>query len=170
MSDQPPKESSQRHHTVTWSDPDRCARDSAAISGLDYLWGICQGRLPQPPIARLVGYRPLAIENGRVVFELKPAEYHVNPFKTVHGGILSTLLDTAMAAAVLSTLPRGKTCTTLELKVNFVRSATPHSGSLQCRAEVIHAGRRIATVQGRIVDASDRLIAHGTSTCMIITT
>jgi uncharacterized protein (TIGR00369 family) len=87
----------------------------------------------------------------------------------VHGGLAATLLDSALGCAVQTVLPPGSTYTTLELKVNFVRPITIETGRLTCRAEVIHAGRRVGTAEDRLEDASGRLYAHGTTTCMIFT-
>jgi len=157
----------ERTHTVVWEDPKISARDATSISGLDYLKRIKDGTISPPPIALLVGYRISEVEEGRAVFMLEPAEYHYNPFSTVHGGIAATLLDTAMAAAVLSTLPTGQACSTLEIKVNYIRPVTQKSGLIRCTGKVIHVGSRIATASGKIFDGNEKLVAHGMSTCVI---
>ncbi len=156
-----------RTHTVTWGDPKISARDSDSISGIDYLRAIKEGRIEPPPAAKLIGYRIVEIETGHAVFTLEPAEYHYNPFATVHGGIASTILDTAMTAAVLSTLPVGLGCSTLEIKVNFIRPITRKTGELRCRAKTIHVGSRMATAEGKLLDSQNKLYAHAVSTCMI---
>jgi uncharacterized protein (TIGR00369 family) len=137
------------------------------MSGLDYLQYIRDGKIKPPPAALLLGYRLCEVEAGRAVFELEPAEYHYNPFASVHGGIASTLLDSAMTAAVLSTLPVGSSCSTLEIKVNFVRPISGQTGLVRCEAKVLHAGSRIATAEGRLTDCQAKLFAHATNTCMI---
>jgi len=156
-----------RTRTVTWEDPKVSARDASAISGLDYLEAIRQGKIKPPPAAVLIGYRLVKIDVGLTVFELEPAEYHYNPFASVHGGVASTLLDSAMASAVLSTLPIGLNCSTLEIKVNFVRPITSRTGILRCEAKTIHVGSRIATAEGRVIDRQNKLYAHGVTTCVI---
>ena len=156
-----------RVHTVTWQDPRISRRDATLISGLDYLLAIKDGRIKQPPVARLVGYGIREAERGRAVFELEVAEYHLNPFATVHGGILGTLLDSAMTAAVLSTLGTGLTCSTLEMKINFVRPVAQTAGAIRAEGKVIHVGSHIATAEGKLVDRDGRLYAHGVSTCAI---
>ncbi|HEY6107121.1 MAG TPA: PaaI family thioesterase [Anaeromyxobacteraceae bacterium] len=153
--------------TVTWEDPRVSRRDAAAVSGLDYLAALKEGRVPQPPAARLLGYRIRDVERGRTVFELEPAEHHYNPFATVHGGIMATLLDTAMTAAVLSALEVGVACATLEMKVNFVRAVTAETGALRCEGKVIHLGTSIATAEGRLLDGRGRLCAHALTTCSV---
>ena len=158
----------ERKRTIIWDDPDINKRDAAAsISGLDYLRAIKDGKISPPPIAMLVGYNISEVDNGYAVFELNPAEYHYNPFATVHGGILSTLLDTTMTASVLSTLPKGISCSTIEIKVNFIRPATAKTEVLRCEARPIHIGKRLATVEGRLKDKNGELYAHGISTCSI---
>mgnify|MGYP001827713447 CR=1 FL=1 len=158
----------QRKKSITWGDPGLSKRDAvAAVSGLDYLRDIKEGRIDRPPAAMLLGYRIHMVENGYAVFELDPAEYHYNPFATVHGGILSTLLDSAMTSSVITTLPPGKTCATVEIKVNFIRPVSAETGVLRCEARPVHVGRRLATVEGFLKNKEGKLIAHGISTCSI---
>jgi uncharacterized protein (TIGR00369 family) len=156
-----------RTRTIQWEDPQISSRNTQNISGLDYLCALRDGSIAPPPAAHLVGYHILTVDTGQAVFELKPAEYHYNPFSTVHGGMLSTLLDTAMTAAVMTLLPPGKTCSTLELKVNFIRPVSGRTGPVKAGATVIHAGKRVATVGGRLFDGNEKLYAHATSTCLI---
>ena len=162
-----PLHQGKRTLTISWGDPKISERDATAITGLDYLKGIKDGTISPPPVARLVGYRISDVDKGRAVFELEPAEYHYNPFSTVHGGIVATLLDTTMTAAVLSTLPMGQACSTLEIKVNYIRPVTRKTGMITCSSETIHVGSRIATASGKVFDAEKKLIAHGMSTCAI---
>ncbi|MFC1885284.1 PaaI family thioesterase [Thermodesulfobacteriota bacterium] len=158
----------ERKKTIIWDDPETSKRDAvSSVSGLDYLKAIRDDKISPPPAALLVGYRITEVESGYAVFELDPAEYHYNPFATVHGGILSTLLDTAMTASVLSTLPKGFSCSTIEIKVNFIKPVTAKTGTLRCEANPIHIGKRLATVEGRLKDGNGELHAHGVSTCSI---
>lgn len=159
----------ERTKTIFWGDPQSNKRDAvSSISGLDYLKAIKEERISPPPVANLVGYKICDIDNGYAAFELNPAEYHYNPFATVHGGILSTLLDTTMAASVLSTLPKSFSCTTIEIKVNFIKPVTAETGILKCEARPIHVGKKLATVEGKIKDKNGVLHAHGVSTCSIL--
>ncbi len=157
-----------RMKTICWDDPQKSKREAVATcSGLDYLRAIKENRISPPPIANLVGYRICEADHGYAAFELNPAEYHYNPFATVHGGILSTLLDTAMTSAVLSTLSKGVSCTTIEIKVNFIRPVTTDTGILKCEASSLHVGKKIASVEGKLKDKDGLLYAHGVSTCAI---
>ena len=158
----------ERTKTISWDDPQKNKRAAkTSISGLEYLRAVKENRISPPPVANLVGYKIFDVDNGYAAFELNPAEYHYNPFATVHGGILSTLLDTTMTASVLSTLPIGFSCTTIEIKVSFIKPVTADTGILKCEARPIHVGKKLATVDGRIKDNNGILHAHGVSTCSI---
>ena len=103
-----------------------------------------------------------------MVFEADPSARFYNPMGTVHGGWISMLLDSAMGCAVHSTLKPGHAFTTVDMSVSFVRPVFEATGRLVCEAEVLHAGGRIATAQGRVRDGTGKLVAHGTETCMIL--
>jgi uncharacterized protein (TIGR00369 family) len=137
-------------------------------SGLEFLRSIISGELPTPPIAVTLGFRLAEADPGRVVFAVQPAEYHYNPIGVVHGGLAATLLDSSMSCAVQSTLPAGVGYTTLEIKVNFIRPITLGVGELRCEGAVIHGGSRTATAEGRLIDQTGKLYAHGTTTCIIL--
>jgi uncharacterized protein (TIGR00369 family) len=144
------------------------AEMAAEMSGLEALEAIRDGRLPPPPIAELLGFRPLALGHGRAVFEATPDESHYNPIGVVHGGLAATMLDSAMGCAVQTTLPAGSGYTTLELKVNFVKPMTRDTGPVRCEGRVVHGGRTVATAEGRVIaQETGKLLAHGTATCLV---
>lgn len=156
-----------RTRVVTWADPLPYVRRGMTMRPLDYLSDMVQGRIPLAPIAELMGMTGLEIEEGRAVMAAEPSESHHNPLGVVHGGLAATLLDSTMALAVHSTLAAGDRFSTLELHVNFVRAVHADRGRIVCEANVVHAGSSVATAEGRITDASGRLLAHGTCTCML---
>lgn len=157
----------ERKLTVTWDDPLIGAETSKTMTGLDYLRAIESGDIPPPPIARLLGFRLTRVDLGQAVFELEPGEHHYNPIGMVHGGVASTVLDSAMGCAVHSTLPAGTGYSTVELKINFIRPLSTDTGKVLCEARVIHSGGRIATAEGKLADKNGKLYAHGTTTCLI---
>ena len=110
----------------------------------------------------------MEIGDGWARFELEPAEWHYNALGTVHGGILSTLADTALGCAVHTKLPAGTGYTSLDLTIKFTRAATVDSGLLTCEGTVVTIGRRTATAEARITDGSGRVIAHAVTTCLLI--
>ena len=150
------------------ADPLELAARGRELSGMDYIGLIFSGALPPPPIAELMGFRGVEFEHGRAVFEMTPGQQHYNPIGTVHGGVALTLLDSAMGCAVHTTLGAGVGYTTLELKANLVRPITAETGLIRCEGAVVHGGSRVATAEGRVTDASGRLLAHGTTTCLIL--
>lgn len=160
-------ESNARSRTVSWEDPVIGAKAAPDMSGLDYMRAIMTGELPTAPMADLMGFGPVEVEEGRVVFECIPAEYHYNPIGSVHGGLACTLFDSAMGCAVHTMLPVGVGYTTLELKVNLLRAITIETGCLLCEGKTIHVGGRIATAESRLTDEAGKLYGHATTTCMV---
>ncbi|MGV9212633.1 PaaI family thioesterase [Micromonospora sp. RB23] len=157
-----------RSRTFTWSDPAANAAQVGQRSGLDMLRAMIAGELAAPPVMHLLDMARMEADEGRVVVELTPQEFHYNPLGTVHGGVLSTLLDTAAACAVHTTLPAGVGYTSLDLNVKFLRPVTVASGTLSCVGTVLQRGRRTALAEARLTDAAGRLVAHATSTCLLL--
>ena len=158
---------SDRTLTVSWRDPAELAARARSASGLAFLKAIVAGELPVAPIQELLGFSLDDAEEGRVVFSLQPGEQHYNPIGSVHGGVAATLLDSAMGAAVHSTLPQGTAYVTLEVKFNLVRPITAETGRVAAEGRVVHRGGTVATVEGHVRSAEGKLLAHGTSTCLI---
>jgi uncharacterized protein (TIGR00369 family) len=138
-----------------------------AESGLEFLRGIKDGRHPAPPISETLAFRLVDVETGRVIFAATPALKHYNPIGSVHGGFAATLLDSCMGCAVHSTLEAGQGYTTLEFKVSLTRGMTDQTGPVRAEGRVIASGRRTATAEGRLTDATGRLLAHATTTCLL---
>jgi uncharacterized protein (TIGR00369 family) len=137
------------------------------MSGLEFVQGLVDGTLPLNTIARTLGYDIAEAASGRVVVTAEPSEDHLNPAGTVHGGYSATLLDSCMGLALQSTLEKGFGQTTLEFKISLVRPITPETGPVKAEGIVLSRGRRVGTAEGRITDASGKLLAHGTTTCFI---
>jgi uncharacterized protein (TIGR00369 family) len=161
---------SERSRTYTWDDPFAFLDDTAGLTGLEVMQKMAAGELPQPPISRTLGFRLVEAEPGRAVFEGEPAEYLYNPIGTVHAGFASTLLDSAMGCALVTTLPPATPWTTLELKAHFTRAMTVETGTVRCIGSVVHPGRRVVTTEARIEDLAGKLLAHGTSTILMLGT
>jgi uncharacterized protein (TIGR00369 family) len=102
------------------------------------------------------------------VFEITPGERHYNPIGVVHGGLAMTLLDSCMGCAVQTHMPAGSSYTTLEAKTNLVRAITSETGKLRAIGRTLHVGKRMATAEGRLEDASGKLYAHATTTCIVL--
>jgi uncharacterized protein (TIGR00369 family) len=138
-----------------------------AMSGLEFVKGLASGLLPLNTIARTLGYDVAEAESGRVVITVDPTDAHLNPWGTVHGGLTATILDSCMGLAIQSTLEKGISSTTLEFKISLVRTITPETGQIRAEGKVLNCGRRVGTAEGRITDTKGRLLAHGTTTCLI---
>lgn len=143
-------------------------KTEGGIAGLDFLKGLRDGKYPAPPFANETDVSIVEVESGRVVFEALPSSRFYNPLGTVHGGWISTLLDSAMGCAVHSTLQGGQAYTTVDMSISFVRPVFESTGKLRCEGKIIHTGKRVATAEGRVWDAAGTLIAHGTETCLVM--
>jgi len=140
----------------------------AGLSGLEFMRAIFEGKLPKPPITETMGFTGATVEAGKVTFIGEAGEHLYNPIGGVHGGFAMTILDSAMGCAVHSTMAVGEAYTTLEVKVNFVRPITLETGPVRCEGTVIHRGGKIATAEGRLIaERTGKLLAHGTTTCLI---
>jgi len=137
------------------------------MSGLEFVQRLVDGTLPLNMIAQTLGYDVIEAGKGRVVVTVEPSDAHLNPYGTVHGGLAATLLDSCMGLAVQSTLDRGFGQTTVEFKISLMRPITPETGRIKAEGTVLNCGRRIGTAEGRLTDGKGRLLAHGTTTCLI---
>jgi uncharacterized protein (TIGR00369 family) len=142
--------------------------EMAGLSGLEFLRAMIEGRLPSPPIGGTMGFRLVEVAPGIAVFEGAPFDGLLNPLGSVHGGWALTLIDSAAGCAVHSELPAGTGYATVETKVNFVRPIAPGGGTVRCEGRVLSRGRQIATAEARLVSAEGKLLAHGTSTLILL--
>lgn len=122
------------------------------------------GEVSPPPIGRLLGFRMTAVEPGRCVFEMSVDERHHNGVGTLHGGVYTDLADAAMGYAYAATLGEGETCTTVELKINFLRAVS--QGTLTAEAKVVKAGTTLGYIECEVKDQDGRLVAKAASTCL----
>jgi uncharacterized protein (TIGR00369 family) len=152
----------QPHYGVTPTDV------MTSMSGLDFLQRIVDGRLPRPPISQTLDFALISVDKGTATFEGNPSPQHYNPIGSVHGGYAATLLDSCMACAVQSSLAQGFGYTTLEFKISLVRGITADTGKIRAEGKIITSGRRVATAEGRLIDAQGRLLATGTTTCLVL--
>ncbi len=124
---------------------------------------------PPVGVAELLGMRPVVVEHGTVTFACDADPRFANPMGTVHGGIIATLLDSALGCAVQTVLPDGVAYTTLSLELKYLRPVAVDAGQLRATGTVVHAGRRQATAEARLTDEQDRLLATATTTCLVLT-
>ncbi|HQR42584.1 MAG TPA: PaaI family thioesterase [Gemmatales bacterium] len=140
------------------------------LTGLEYIQGVVTGKLPYPWMARTLDFHIMAASDGRVVFQGAPQLQHTNPMGTIHGGWFASILDSAMACAVHTKLPVGRSYTTAELSINLVKALTPQIVRVRAEAQVLHFGRQLATAEGKLFGPDGTLYAHGTTTCLVFET
>lgn len=158
-----------RTRTFTWQDPMATATLARERSGMEMLQAVIDGTVGPPPIADLLGMSLVEAADGRAVFAVEPAEWMYNPIGSVHGGIAATLLDSCMGCAIHTTLPAGVGYATSDLQIRYARGITLATGRIVAEGTVVHAGRRLATAEGRLTaQDTGKLLAHATTACLLI--
>src|SRR4029077_5674987 len=141
--------------------------DQTALSGLEFVQGLVNGSLPLNSMARTLGYDVVETSPGKVVVTALPNGDQLNPAGTVHGGLAATLLDSCMGLAIWAGTDKGFGSPTLVFKISFVRPILPDAGPIRAEGTVLTLGRRVGTAEGRLTDKTGRLLAHGTTPCLI---
>jgi len=165
MSD--PQWGPQSSKTVSWFDPLAAAQAGALLSGRNYLQAMLDGRLPPPPIGGLMNFGIESFGDGEVTFRCTPDQSVYNPIGLVHGGLVCTLLDSVLGCAVQTTLEAGVGYTSLEIKVSYLRPVRAGEGDLTAVGRVSRRGRRVSFADGEVRDSQGRLVATGSSTCLV---
>ncbi len=142
--------------------------EARPMSGREFLQAMIDGKLPAPSIATTMSFRFVEIGEGFAALEGDAGPHLLNPLGTVHGGWALTLIDSAAGCAAHTLLPAGVGYTTIETKANFSRPITPDTGTVRAEGRVVGRGRRIISCDARVIDAKGRLLAHGTSTLMVL--
>lgn len=135
---------------------------------LEWMAAMQRGEIPAPPAARLMGFDIDVVEEGHIAFTMQAEEWMANPMGVLHGGMTATILDTVTTLAVQSKLAAEKYCTTVDLHVQYLRSAAPDSRLIKAHGYAVHVGRSIGTARGEAYDEDGRLIATATGTFAIL--
>lgn len=154
--------------TASWTDPREALPALARLSGIDYLRQVRDGELPPPPISQVVGMRFVDVEVGRFSVAAPVSEAFFNPLGSVHGGLVCTLLDTAVACAAHTTLPAGSGYTSIDLEVKYLRPVLPAAVELTAVGRVVKPGRRVVFAEGELRDAAGTLLATATSSLLVL--
>jgi uncharacterized protein (TIGR00369 family) len=157
----------ERTRTIQWSDPAEQISHGRRLSGAELYEKMRRGEIPTPPFAQLIGIDVFDIGDGRARMTLAPQEFHYNPMGCVHGGILSTLLDSVMGTAIHTTLPAGQGYLTLSLNVAFLKPVFEHTGEIMAEGLVVSIARGVATAEGRITNTRGEIVATGTAVCLL---
>lgn len=158
---------SESSRTITWQDPRPTAAVAMELSGLEFLSQIVSGQLPPPPISQTLGFQLVEVREGEAFFQAKPDDSHYNPIGVVHAGLAMTMLDSAAACAVHTTLPVELAYTSLETKVSFLRAVTSAAGTLTAHGWVTKPGRRAAFAESDLRDEEGVVYATASSTCFV---
>lgn len=140
----------------------------AGLSGLEIYQRVAAGSLPGPPLLQTLDIRIVEVAHGRIVLQGRPRPTFCNPMGSAHGGWIATLLDMAAGSAVQTTVPAGRSCTTSNLSIHYVRALLPDVGLVRAIGRVVHPGRTMGTSEAQVVGADGRLYAHATSTVPVI--
>ena len=159
---------SRRERLVDWQAPGPVAKAAAGMAGLEAMRAIRDGILPEPPMARLIGFRLRLAEPGRIVMELEPHEGLENTIGLLHGATAAALLDTAMGCAISTMLPAGQGVVTLDLKLTFLRPLSVKSGTISAEGKVIKLGRQTSYAEGSVRDGAGNLAVHATATFSMV--
>jgi uncharacterized protein (TIGR00369 family) len=153
--------------TITWEDPAATAAEGLKLNGHDYLTAVMEGRLPPPPMARLLGFQMTEIGDGVAAFTVTPDESTYNPIGMVHGGLLCTLLDSVAGCALHTRLEAGVAYSSIEIKVNFLKAIHAKTGTIEARGRVVRAGRRVGFAEAEAY-SGDQIVGSA-STSLLIT-
>lgn len=157
----------ERETVVRWNDPAEGLELLPHLDGIDYLKKMAAGEIPGAPIAGHFQMELVDVDHGSVSFRCQPDESHYNPIGGVHGGLVCTLLDSALGCATQTTLPAGTGYTSIEIKVNYLRGVTRDSGPLTCVGRVTKPGRRVAFAEGEVLDSDGRTVATASGSLLV---
>lgn len=157
-----------RVRVVEWQAPGPAAKAAVAMSGMEAMLALRDGKLPPPPLVKLIGFRMSVVEPGRIVMELDPHESLENTIGLMHGATAAALLDTAMGCAISTMLPAGRTSVTLDLKLTYLRPLSARSGTISAEGKVIKLGRQTSYTDGFVRDGRGNLAVHATATFSMI--
>jgi uncharacterized protein (TIGR00369 family) len=159
---------SRRQRVIEWQTPGPAAKAASGMSGIETMRAIRDGILPPPPMARLIGFRMVVAEPGRIVMELDPEESLENTIGLLHGATAAALLDTAMGCSITTMQPAGQASVTLDLKLTFLRPLSVRSGTIAAEGKLVKLGRQTSYAEGFVRDGAGNLAVHSTATFSMI--
>lgn len=159
---------SERQTSITWEDPAVGQAVMPTMTGIDYLRAMQHGEVPAAPIVHHFDMSLLEVEEGSVTFQCQPNESHYNPIGMVHGGVVCTLLDSALGCAGHTLVPVGVGYTSIEIKVSYLRPVSADSGPLVCTGRVTKPGQRVMFAEGEVVDRHGKTVATASGTLLVL--
>lgn len=158
---------SDREKTVRWTDPTEAAALAPKFDGIDFLRKMAAGEIAGAPLASLINMEVIEVGQGEVTLHCRPDESHYNLIGSVHGGLVCTLLDSALGCAAYSTVPAGFGFTSVEIKTNYLRPVTVDSGPLICTGTVVKSGNRVVFAEGSVVDSTGKTVATASGSLLV---
>lgn len=152
---------------VDWADPAQVGSQWMQLDGREFLERLGREEIPLPPILAVLNIAEGKLGDGWIEFSMRPQGFMLNLAGTVHGGVLATLLDSALTCALVTRLPKGMACTTIDLQMRFFRPAHLSAELLTARGEILNMGKTLGTTTGEVRDSKNRLLVHATSTLAI---
>ncbi|WP_245407869.1 PaaI family thioesterase [Rhizobium sp. TH135] len=137
-------------------------------TGMELVQALHEGTVQRPPMADLLPFELQPPILGQITLTASPTDDFHNLVGTVHGGWIMTMLDTAMALAAQTTLAAGEACMSHETSAKFVKPVRSNAGPVTITGRVISRGRSLITLDGQVQDQNGKLLAHGTSTCVVM--
>jgi uncharacterized protein (TIGR00369 family) len=157
----------QRETVVRWRDPAEGLALLPHLDGIDFIKKMAAGEIPAAPMAGHIRAELVDVDHGSVTWRCHPNESHYNPVGVVHGGLVCTLLDSALGCATHTTLPAGTGYTSIEIKINYLRPVRFDSGPLTCTGRVTKTGRRVAFAEGEVLDNAGRSVATASGALLV---
>jgi uncharacterized protein (TIGR00369 family) len=157
-----------RSKSVTWYDPAILAAAGGELTGREVLQAIADGRLPEPPMANLIGARLAYVGDGEVRFLCAPDESTYNPLGMIHGGLLCTLLDFAAGAAVQTLLPAGVGFSSIEIKVSYLKALRAGAGDIEVHGKTLRLGGQVGFAEAHARNGDGELVGHATSAIAVL--
>jgi uncharacterized protein (TIGR00369 family) len=118
--------------------------------------------LDHVPFAKLLGIEVASVEPGHAVLTMNLGHDHMRNDAIAHGGVVATLIDSAMAIAIMAMLEENERTVTVDLTIHYLRPVT--EGVAKASARVVRAGRKVITVSAELFDKDDKLAATAIST------
>ncbi|MFT5113217.1 MAG: hypothetical protein ACI8P9_002545 [Parasphingorhabdus sp.] len=136
------------------------------LGGLEYLEMVLRGELPMPPMAKVIPMQFVSVAEGFVVMSAVADVSHTNTIGGVHGGFAATLLDSVTGCTVHSMLEAGISYTTIGLELKMLRPP-PLNETMIMEGRIVNISKRLAVANGVVKNQQGKLVAEGSSTCMI---
>lgn len=153
---------------IRWQDPSTGLAVLPEMAGLDFMRKVAAGELPGAPFLTHFATQLTDVGSGTVTFRCQPDYSHYNPIGMVHGGLVCSLLDSALGCATHTTLAAGTGYTSIEIKVNYLRPVTADSGPLICTGRVTKPGRRVVFAEGEVVDNQGKTVATASGSLLVV--